>query len=87
MASVFSCTARNFNPISFHWYRHGTEIFNSPNLITILTIGLTSQITLSYTNYIDNSTYYRCQATNNISHVISIAADEKVYADWQVRCE
>ena len=85
---ILSCTTQNFIPISFHWYRNGTEIIDGQDFVTILTLGMTSQLTLTYTNYIDNSTYYRCLATNNISHVISDpSADGQVFEDWTVICK
>ena len=85
---MLRCTTRNFNPNNFHWYRNGTEIDNSSDMVSILTIGMTSQLTLNYTSYTDNSTYYRCLATNNISHIISVpAADGQVFEDWTVRCK
>lgn len=85
---VLECEAINFIPNSFHWYRNGTEILNGQEFVSISSFdsGHLSRLNLSYDDYADNSTWYRCLATNNVSHMSVPEADGQVFADWPVRC-
>ena len=78
----------NFIPNSFHWYRNGTEIFNNQNFgsITSYNNGSISRLLLLYEDVADNSTWYRCLATNNVTHSVPSDADGQVFADWPVSC-